>query len=246
MLSHPGKTITIYNVAELVGKAAKNIRSGFAASSIWPFNRDVFGEDEFLSSYVSNRPHCSTNDCDTTSDTEDVLIRSSVLSTSIGIENAPEFLSISVALLLLKLFHHYLSAHNKGKILMCKEKKKKDSNFNRHTSKRSYCGKKNAYRKKKKRKLNLKSAKKKIIQCSRSSSEDDADVALCSDEPDISFSGDLDAIDYNTEELQTRDFVLCNFSTEKRRIAMYVGHQSWCEIRSKISTKIVLRWLYVS
>ena len=77
MVSHPGKTITIYDVAELVGKAdeqaltPRTIRSGFAASGIWPFNRDVFGEDEFLSSYVSDRPHCSTNDCGTTSETED-------------------------------------------------------------------------------------------------------------------------------------------------------------------------------
>ena len=72
MVSHPGKTITIYDVAELVGKAdeqaltPRTIRSGFAASGIWPFNRDVFGKDEFLSSYVSDRPHCCTNDCDTT------------------------------------------------------------------------------------------------------------------------------------------------------------------------------------
>ena len=77
MVSHPGKTIIIYDVAELVGKAdeqaliPRTIRSGFAASGIWPFNRDAFGEDKFLSSYVSARPHCSTNDCDTTSETED-------------------------------------------------------------------------------------------------------------------------------------------------------------------------------
>ena len=90
-------------MAELVGKAVeqaltpRNIRSGFVASGIWPFNRDAFGEDEFLSSYVSDRPHCSTNDCDTTTETEDVLIHSSASSTSTGIENAPEFLSISAA-----------------------------------------------------------------------------------------------------------------------------------------------------
>ena len=103
IISHPGKTITIYDVAELVGKAdeqaltPKTIRSGFAASGIWPFNKDVFGEDKFLFSYVSDRPHCSTNDCDTTTETEDVLIHSSASSTSIGIENASEILSISAA-----------------------------------------------------------------------------------------------------------------------------------------------------
>ena len=77
MVSNPGKTITIYDVAELVRKAneqtltPRTIRSGFAASGIWPFNRDVFGEDKFLSSHVSDRPHCNTNHCNTTSETED-------------------------------------------------------------------------------------------------------------------------------------------------------------------------------
>ena len=110
----------------------------------------------------------------------------------------------------------------KQEIVLCK-KKKKNSNFNRHTSERSYCGKKNTYRKKRKRKLNLKTARKKIIQCSRSSSEDDTDVAICFDESDISFSEDFDANDYNTKELQTSNFVLCKFSSEEGRIAVYVG-----------------------
>ena len=110
----------------------------------------------------------------------------------------------------------------KEEIFLCKEKKK-NSNINRHANKKSFCGRKNAYRKKGKRKLNLKSAKKKIIQCSRSSSEDNSDVAICFDELDISFSENLDANDYNTKELQTSDFVPCKFSTEKWQIAMYVG-----------------------
>ena len=102
--------------------------------------------------------------------------------------------------------------------------------------------------KKKKRKLNLKSAKKKIIQCSRSSSADNYDVAFCSDKLDLSFSEDLVPNDYNTEELQNSDFMLCKFSTEKRRIAMYVGiiTSVAVEYEDKFSTKIVLGWLYVS
>ena len=106
----------------------------------------------------------------------------------------------------------------KQEILQCKEKK-----FNRHTNERSYCGRKNAYRKKKKKEVESKKCKKKIIQCSRSSSEDDSNVAIYFDESDISFSEDFDANDYNTKELQTSDFVLCKFFTEKWRIAMYVG-----------------------
>ena len=169
----------------------------------------------FLTSYVSDRLHCSTNDCNTTSETEDVLIRSSTSSTNIGIENVPEFLSISAAIITPETVSSTSVHTTKEEILLCEEKKK-NSNFNRHTSERSYCGRKNAYRKKEEKQMNSKSAKKKIIQCSRSSSEDNSDVALCSVESNINFYEDLDAIDYNTEELQTGNFVLCKFSMEKR------------------------------
>ena len=84
----------------------------------------VFGEDKFLSSYVSDRPHCSTNDCDTTTETEDVLIHSSTSSTSIGIENAPEFLSISAATITPETVSPLSQCTYKEEILLCKEKKK--------------------------------------------------------------------------------------------------------------------------
>ena len=222
MVSHPGKTISLpfYDVAELVGKAdeqaltPRTIRSGFAASGIWLFNRDIFGEDKFLSSYGSDRPHCSTNDCNTT--TETALIHSSASCASIGIENASEFFSVSAAT---------ITPETVSPLPQCTQqrKRRKTQILTNTPIKRSYCGRKNAYQKKRKRKLNLKSAKKKIIQCSRSSSEDDSDVAICFDESDISFSEDLHANDYNAKDLQTSDFVLCKFSTEKWQIAMYVG-----------------------
>ena len=117
MVSHPGKTITIYDVAELVGKAdeqaltPRNIRSGFVASGIWPFNRDVFGEDEFLSSYVSDRPQCSTNDCDTTTETKDDSNHSSASESKMHLS----FCQYLLLLLLRRRSHHYLSAHSKGR-----------------------------------------------------------------------------------------------------------------------------------
>lgn len=61
MIRHPGQTLTMYNVAELVGQAFEksmtpcNIKSGFKKAGIFPFDRDVFAEDEFLSSEVTNR-----------------------------------------------------------------------------------------------------------------------------------------------------------------------------------------------
>ncbi|KAF2903168.1 hypothetical protein ILUMI_03015 [Ignelater luminosus] len=56
VVRHPGQTLTIYNVAELVGQAfdksktPSNIKSGFKKTGIFPFDRDIFTEDEFLTS----------------------------------------------------------------------------------------------------------------------------------------------------------------------------------------------------
>jgi hypothetical protein len=62
MSSNSGKTLSIYEVAQMVGRAFplafinSNILSGFAASGIYPLNEDIFSDDDFLSSYVSHRP----------------------------------------------------------------------------------------------------------------------------------------------------------------------------------------------
>lgn len=48
MVRHPGQTLTIYNMAELVGQAFEksmtpcHIKSGFKKTGIFPFDRDVF------------------------------------------------------------------------------------------------------------------------------------------------------------------------------------------------------------
>lgn len=62
MLIHPGVPISIYEVAELCGRAYPlaftpvNIQSGFRAAGIWPLNRHIFQEYEFMSSSVTDRP----------------------------------------------------------------------------------------------------------------------------------------------------------------------------------------------
>lgn len=62
LLNHPGTPITIYQIAELVGvahaKAMKpeNIMSAFRKTGIYPFDRNIFSEDDFLISYVTDRP----------------------------------------------------------------------------------------------------------------------------------------------------------------------------------------------
>ena len=55
--------MTIYDIAENLGEAfpraftSENITAGFKATGFWPFDRNVFGDDEFMSSYVTDPPH---------------------------------------------------------------------------------------------------------------------------------------------------------------------------------------------
>ena len=62
MSSNPGKPITIYNVAELSGQAfqrsftIENITSSFKSSGIHPYNADIFTDDVFLPSLVTDIP----------------------------------------------------------------------------------------------------------------------------------------------------------------------------------------------
>lgn len=66
MTSHPGKTVTIYDLPGIIGQAFSlsftnaNIVSGFKATGIFPFNRDVFDDIDFMPSYVTDRPEPPT------------------------------------------------------------------------------------------------------------------------------------------------------------------------------------------
>jgi hypothetical protein len=61
MINNPGKTVTIYDIPGIVNMALPrainpiNIISGFQATGIAPYNREVFTDDEFLSSAVTER-----------------------------------------------------------------------------------------------------------------------------------------------------------------------------------------------
>lgn len=60
LLSHPGRIITIRNIGHLVNDAyksvftIKNITSSFAKPGIWPLNRLVFSDNDFIASNVTN------------------------------------------------------------------------------------------------------------------------------------------------------------------------------------------------
>lgn len=60
MTMHPGSRMTIYDIPQIVAGALpdavspRNITSGFKVSGIWPFDRNVFREDEFAPSVVTD------------------------------------------------------------------------------------------------------------------------------------------------------------------------------------------------
>lgn len=61
MLNHSGRTITIHNIAEIVGIAyatsftINNIKEAFKKPGIWPVNRNAFTGEDFDASYVTDR-----------------------------------------------------------------------------------------------------------------------------------------------------------------------------------------------
>ena len=63
MMSHPGQPVTIYDVGAFIGEAYQKamtpmtITNSFRKAGIFPFDRTVFTEIDFLPSTVTDRPH---------------------------------------------------------------------------------------------------------------------------------------------------------------------------------------------
>lgn len=60
--SNPGKTISIYDIPQLVATALPlamtptNISNGYRRTGIYPYNSDIFSEEDFMPSFVTDRP----------------------------------------------------------------------------------------------------------------------------------------------------------------------------------------------
>lgn len=69
LLRNPGRTMTIYQIAECVGESflractPSNITAGFRRSGIHPLDIDIFDESDFIMSEVSNRPDETRPNC---------------------------------------------------------------------------------------------------------------------------------------------------------------------------------------
>ncbi|KAF8796984.1 hypothetical protein HNY73_001303 [Argiope bruennichi] len=65
--NNPGKTMKIYHIPGIIATAfplattESNITASFAATGISPLNPDKFPDSEFLPSYVTDRPHTTSN-----------------------------------------------------------------------------------------------------------------------------------------------------------------------------------------
>ncbi|XP_047103348.1 MFS-type transporter clz9-like [Schistocerca piceifrons] len=63
MLSSPRKTVSIYDVSALMGRAfplvftTNNKTAGFRFTGSWPFNEEVFREDELLPAEMTKKPY---------------------------------------------------------------------------------------------------------------------------------------------------------------------------------------------
>lgn len=61
--NHPGRTLDIYNIALCINSAfeksttMKNIQAGFKATGIYPFDKNIFTDDDYLVSAVTDRPY---------------------------------------------------------------------------------------------------------------------------------------------------------------------------------------------
>lgn len=62
MMANPGQTLSIFDLPPLCALAWDravtpiNVKSGFRCTGIWPYDRNIFSEEDFLSSYVTDRP----------------------------------------------------------------------------------------------------------------------------------------------------------------------------------------------
>lgn len=56
MKTHPGHTMSLYDLPGIVKDAATNAQADSRYSGIWPLNRDIFSNQEYAPSRASDRP----------------------------------------------------------------------------------------------------------------------------------------------------------------------------------------------
>lgn len=92
MLSLDGSPVTIYDLASCLGNSyrnamtPRNIQRSFYVTGIFPYSTDIFTDDEFLRTYVTDRKLAGTS--------TQIPVRISEESTSNAAESVPSTLAI--------------------------------------------------------------------------------------------------------------------------------------------------------
>lgn len=97
MVNNPGKTVTIYEIPKLAAVAIpqafkqQNIQKGFEKSGIWPFNSNIFSDEDFFCSSVTDRDFLDSDGAVLSeNDPTNQPTSSQVLSEQSGIEDQSE------------------------------------------------------------------------------------------------------------------------------------------------------------
>ncbi|XP_063226437.1 tigger transposable element-derived protein 6-like [Bacillus rossius redtenbacheri] len=129
MMRNPGKTVSIYDVASLICEAHEkamtpaNITPGFRKTGIFPFNRNVFSEQDFLASAVTDREISPTPEATRPCSSKDIPIHNSMVTTGDG---HSEENSLTPSYISPVNIHNYPKA---GKRLESANKRKKGRSF---------------------------------------------------------------------------------------------------------------------
>lgn len=87
--NNPGKTMSIYEIPEIVRYALPlavtpiNVMSAFRKTGIWPYDPNVFTEDDYASSYITDRLLPPINAADVTLGVSDEIIANNSVSESV-------------------------------------------------------------------------------------------------------------------------------------------------------------------
>lgn len=201
MKNNPGKRFTIYDLPSVTSNAlvnaatSKNIMNSFSVSGVWSFNRNVFDDDEYAPSTVTNIVLDSTDHMqpnETSNNTETVItnIITGTLS-QVPITISPESIrSYPKAQLAKKLVKKGGSKKGTTKILTdTPEKNEIEQNANK--KKNNIAKRKLLYTEARKNKRTSKATKKKKNKIvDESDEDDDAFCTVCSELYSKSKSGE--------------------------------------------------------
>lgn len=216
MLRHPGKTMTIYEVAYCVGEAhlkamsPNNIISAFKKTGIYPFDDQIFTDTDFLSSSVTYRPPPSPEQ----QDSEATISKNNISGNLSAIEPVPSTHTVSqnqaIANPIFDLSPEEIRGYPKATL---DDEQKNRGRKNRKKGKSIIATDtpiREEIRKKKSKVLIKKKEKvKKILFNNESSSEDDVD--------------ELPEPEELSREPKEGDYILVKFETKNNYNVYYVG-----------------------